>query len=157
TLFSDEYPDGDVGGNDRWIRYEGFATELHAFWDDLPGRIERPSDPKGLPAYYEKVYAKVNDNAALLSRPAFAREKFADELKRTEPTMWADDSHTLGVKVAYKAPGVAITRKTPSHEASELRKNAPELPAEYVAEATAVAQQQVALAGHRLADRLILL
>jgi hypothetical protein len=110
-----------------------------------------------LKVYYAKVYAKVSDNATLLVRPAYAREKFADALKRTQPKMWVEDSHTLGVNVAYqkgKVPGVAITRQTPPHEASELRRNASELPPDYVKEATAVAQQQVALAGHRLVDRL---
>jgi hypothetical protein len=153
TLYSNEYPDGDVGGNDRWIRDGDRATELHAYWDDLPGGI--PRNAQNLPAYYKKVYQRIGENFDRLTRAEFQRDKFAAELKLTEANDWANETHKLGVGVAYEsAPGVAITRKTPSHEASELRKSAPMLPPDYRAKAAATVDRQLALAGCRLADRV---
>src|SRR5262249_21765182 len=143
----------------QFARFQGASIELHGFWDDLPGHVTRPHPPTAdkLAGYYEKVYAKVADNAMILSRPEFERGMFADQLKKAEPKFWDKESHDLCAKVAYRngtLSTVFIDRDTPPHDASEMKRNAPPLPDDYHDKALATANNQLALAGFRLADSI---
>jgi hypothetical protein len=155
TMFTDDFPRGDTGGNNQFARFQGASIELHGFWDNLPGHFTRMPDK--VARYYEKVLDKVSENATILSRHDFGRATFAVQLKKVDPMDWARDSHDLGVKVAYrngKLSTVYIDHNTEPHEASEMKHNAPPLPDDYHGKALATANRQLALAGYRLADRI---
>jgi len=121
---------------------------LHRFWDELPGREESYTVE-----IYPKSFAKGKENADLLSRSAFLRERFAKELERKTPNEWSQEAMILAIRHGYQegaAPGLKVYR----NQDAKKGPLAPPLPKAYVDEAHAVAERQLALAGHRLVDLL---
>jgi hypothetical protein len=146
ALYASEIPTGDQGGNLFWVKEDGMPTRLHAYWDDLFGR--EPYDA------HVKSYDRAVTACALLSRPDFGRDRFANELKPGDFEAWSKEGLKLAIDVAYrngKLPGRLIIRE---HETDEEKGKAPPLPDDYRAAAMATANRQAALAGHRLADLL---
>lgn len=146
--FSAEYPLGDEGGNLRYIKFEDQPMPLHRFWDELPGKEEMYT-----PEIYPKSFAKAKENADVLSRSAFARDRFAKELKRKTPREWSEEAMVLAIRHGYvggSVPGIKVM----FNQAAKKGPLSPELPKVYVDEARAVAQRQIALAGHRMTDLL---
>ena len=136
---------GDKGGNDVKIRlapamtkmFEGTLskdapTELHFFWDDLPGEGEPgPALPQAA-AY-----------AVSLPSPAAA------EVANTDPARWAAESFALAKRDAYSSPiGRSPQPPASSGTSSYLITTA------YYNKAMADARSRIALAGARLAKLL---
>ncbi|MBY0523526.1 MAG: S1/P1 nuclease [Gemmataceae bacterium] len=144
AFYSKEYERGDEGGNLWWVKDGERPVRLHAYWDGLLGSE----------LDYRKSYPRVKTNVELLTRPEFQREKFPEELKRTDFDQWADESLALARSVAYregKLPGLRIAR---DQETEERKAEAPALPEDYAPSARRAAEQRIALAGHRLLDQL---
>jgi S1/P1 Nuclease len=137
-------PLGDQGGNLFWVKSQGFPTRLHTYWDDLPGAQES----------YASGYDKCVANCALLTRAEYAREKLADDLKKTTPMEWSKDAFALAVKVGYRSGDLKGRFLAFGKDTDEEKAKAPELPANYHDQALATANRQCALAGYRLAEML---
>jgi S1/P1 Nuclease len=129
---------GDEGGNTVKIKmpaamkklFEGTVsksapTELHAFWDDLPG--------EGGPA-------PALPFAASFAKPLPAAP--ASDVAKIDPAGWAQESFTLATKDAY-APPIGKTA-TSSHTITQA----------YFDTAMQDAKDRIALAGARLAKLL---
>jgi hypothetical protein len=153
SFYSKEFPKGDRGGNQVGVRTpDGRPYNLHAYWDDLMGH-----DPPG--AYTERdnveyqtqLFKKVCEAVELLRDPQYAREKFADELGKTKFTDWADESLALAKTVAYCNGELEFKVITFSGSPPA---DAPKLSEDYEKKAQEVGRRRVALAAHRLADRL---
>jgi hypothetical protein len=139
-FFSNEYPDGDEGGNLRWVKDSQQPINLHAYWDNLPGK--------------ESTYEAVKTNSALLTRKEYGRDIYDKELAHTKFMEWAEEGRVLAWKSVYlegTLPGVMIPADKKTEEA---RAAAPELPEGYGAASEQVARRQLALAGHRMADQI---
>ncbi len=101
-------------------------SELHAFWDDLPGVADQMETKKAA------------DYADTLAVADAAMAKIAD------PAAWAKESHGMAVKDAYATPiGPALGAPTPYVITDE-----------YYNTAAADAKIRIALAGARLANLL---
>jgi hypothetical protein len=152
ALYSRDFPKGDRGGNLIGVSTAAGRVNLHAYWDDLMGH-----DPPG--AYTERdnveyqtqLFKKVREAAELLRDPQYAREKFADQLRKTKFTDWADESFELAKTVAY-CNGELKFVVIQSGGVSPA--DAPKLSEEYEKKAQEVGRRRVALASYRLADRL---
>jgi hypothetical protein len=132
---------GDAGGNDVMIKmptamkkqFEGklskdAPTELHAFWDDLPGEGE-PSAALPVAAAFGKSLPAATGNTS-----------------DTDPNDWAAESLAMAKKDAYTAPiGAAATSSSAS---------AYMITTTYYNQALSDAQARIALAGARLAALL---
>jgi hypothetical protein len=140
AFFSKEYPDGDLGGNLRWVKGVDGPIRLHAYWDDLLGRGTKYKDIKG--------YAEI------LSRADYEREKFADLLKKVDFMDWAREGADLAWKYTYLTGDLPGLKIPSGKETEEMRQKAPELPKGYGVASEQLARQQIALAGHRLGDQL---
>jgi hypothetical protein len=144
---------GDEGGNTVKIKlpvpmehqFEGTLsksapTELHAFWDDLPGEGEPgPALP----------------NAAAFAQPLPPAS--SDKVADTDPNDWASESLTLAQSDAYKNPPIG---KSPAPSASTSTRSRSSrgsssssylITQAYYDQAMKDAQARVALAGARLA------
>lgn len=134
----------DIGGNSVKIRmsstmkkkFEGTLSksapsELHAFWDDLPGE----GDP-GPALPQAEAFAK-----GLSAAPA---DKVAD----TDPLDWATESFTEAKKDVYRSPIGKGPKPAKSKFVSYLMTNA------YYNRAMQDADERIALAGARLAKLL---
>ena len=138
ALFSVDYPAGDQGGNLFWISFHDRPTKLHGIWDQMLGN----SRDSTLIAARGRT---LRDNAA------FSRSALADQLAHTTVKDWVDHSADLARTVVYdngRLKGVKQTDK------ERLPKDAPPLPEGYREKAEAVAEQQIVLAGYRMADEL---
>ena len=139
-------PTGDMGGNLFWVKDGGRPVRLHTYWDELPGAEESYTA-------YAASYEKATANFALLSRADFARDRLP-ELKRTTPEEWSKDGYALAVETGYRNGKLRGWLLAFGKDTEEQKAKATELPADYRDAALAVANRQMALAGHRLADRL---
>ena len=126
-LFSAAFPEGDHGGSQTVIDPQtGLDITLHWFWDDSVNRLGEP-DP---------AVARGHALEAALPRAGFP-ELAAPATPDRFPA-WGAESYDLARTLAYRPDRLDGKRLNPA----------------YVAQATAVAERRVALAGYRLADVL---
>jgi S1/P1 Nuclease len=140
AFFSKEYPDGDLGGNLRWVKDGDRPTRLHAYWDDLLGRNSN--------------YVEIKSHVEMLTRAEFERDQFAERLKNKKYMAWAEEGVELARKYVYRdgdLPGLMLPL---SRDGQNKTHDAPALPQGYAEEGRRIARQQIALAGHRLGDAL---
>jgi len=132
SLFTTEFPDGDRGGNLFFIRPDPSrptTQNLHAYWDNILLTDDRYEPARELALRLEK-------------RSARAPGKFPAE---SHFTKWTRESFDLAVSTVYRKGKLEI--------GTDRNLGTP-LPRDYHSSAERVAERQVALAGHRLADFL---
>ena len=132
SLFTTEFPDGDRGGNLFFIRPDpsrSTTQNLHAYWDNILLTDDRYEPARELALRLEK-------------RSARAPGKFPAE---SHFPKWTRESFDLAVSAVYRKGKLGI---------STNRNLGTPLPRDYYSSAERVAERQVALAGHRLADFL---
>jgi len=136
TYFSDQFPQGDRGGN-SWPVARGPPapypiTELHALWDEGAGlwtaNLRRPLNATGR-AWLQALGDRV--------RAAYPPASLAPQIAERDPMAWANESYALADGFVYTAPQ-APTR----------------LPPAYLAKAEEVCLERIAIAGYRLATAL---
>eukprot|EP01012_Entosiphon_sulcatum_P013630 TRINITY_DN1884_c0_g1_i1.p2 TRINITY_DN1884_c0_g1~~TRINITY_DN1884_c0_g1_i1.p2 ORF type:complete len:289 (-),score=76.25 TRINITY_DN1884_c0_g1_i1:205-1071(-) len=125
-----QFPDGDRGGNDFSVVYDGQTTNLHSFWDSVgelyandPTRPLSPTDAANLTSIAKALTQKYTFDSATV------------EEYRTG--VWGNESLALAKNVAYGTlkPGDTLTET-------------------YINKVRDVAQSQITLAGLRLAKQL---
>jgi hypothetical protein len=135
TMYSTNFPEespfvkGDKGGNlfylDEKAGRDRFRAELHAYWDDVLGKSMSLSHI----SQYVRHLAAIHPRSEL-------KKDLAEESSRA----WARVSHVLAVEHAYLNGKLELY-----HDPGE----------EYFYAAQHLAEKQVALAGYRLADKLV--
>jgi hypothetical protein len=136
SFFSKDFPDGDRGGNSILVWVGGQSVPLHSIWDDLEGFNTRLTDIRAIADRLEKAHPP---------------SEFTDQLTKTNVKDWALESFELAKSKVYlngKIPGV------PNSVVNDRSELIPVLSAQYMADAYAVADMRVALAGYRLAALL---
>ena len=142
TLFDEKLPepDGDRGGNNAWVKPPGgSAIKLHAFWDQLFGTSGQLFHPVPVTTIVAAEH-RANELA-----PKFPRSALPELTKHTTTLGWSHESRALAISDGWR-------RHTLAYGLTEA--TAAPLPADYEEKAHAIAERQVALAGHRLADQL---
>ena len=142
TLFDENFPEpeGDRGGNKAWVKPPGgHAIKLHAFWDQMFGTSGQLFHPVPV----TMIIASQHRAAELA--PKFPRAILPELTEHTTPLSWSLESRSLAISDGWRRHGIhyGLTETT-----------AAELPADYEEKTHAIAERQVALAGHRLADHL---
>ena len=135
TLYDSDLPNGDVGGNLYKISSSFGAKELHAAWDESLGQFSS----------WKSVNAGAHPTAAQVAVVATQFEKLCASDSKTSdlnPADWEKESHALAVNTVYPmnntdAPAVGGT-----------------LSDKYIAEGQKIADEQMCLAGVRLANVL---
>ena len=143
SLFSPQFPKGDKGGNDESLAPNAVRSDpleaaadphkLHALWDDLLGNS---SDP-----------AQIQKIAASLETPAYGRAAFPQLAAHKTVQEWVLEGNALAQKYVYVNETLPMTPT--GDERAEVT-----LPPGYLDTAHKIADQQIALAGLRLADTL---
>ncbi len=143
SLFSAQFPRGDKGGNDESLAAGSVDKDplelaanphrLHALWDDLLGAAKDP--------------AEIQTLAASLETPAYGRSAFPQIAAHKTVHEWVVEGSGLAQKHVYVNETLPMTPT--GTEKAEVT-----LPAGYLTVAHKVADQQIALAGLRLADTL---
>lgn len=143
SFFSVQFPRGDKGGNDESLAVGSVDHDpleaaadphrLHALWDDLLGTAKDP--------------AEIQTIAASLETPAYGRSAFPQLAAHKAVHDWVMEGNTLAQKYVYLDEALPMTPT--GTEKAEVT-----LPAGYLDTAHKIADQQIALAGLRLADTL---
>jgi hypothetical protein len=159
SYFSADYPQGDQGGNLRWIRTADGAKNLHAYWDDQLGSGGGFGRPPFDKIAADRMWDRVKEQYGLLRGAAYQRSAYAEALQRSDPMDWARDGNELARRCGYyfrdaAVPGHPILNyyQLPADKKAAESARAPELPGGYADASLDIARRQVALAGHRLAD-----
>jgi hypothetical protein len=145
SLFTKDSPEGDHGGNASYVPWHGRPENLHSVWDGVVGWDEFRS-PLLTP------YGVVD----LMARDFQKRDEVtAEERGVTKVGEWASESRDLAEKEAYSFGGapLKVAFNFDRHHHLSAAEMTP-LPDGYAKRARGVAEKRVALAGHRLADRL---
>jgi hypothetical protein len=130
SYFDADYPNGDRGGNDFFVRPEQRGVRLHGIWDGLLGTVENPV------AQWRNA-VKIQADYPKASLP---------ELKKnTTPESWSLESRKLAIKYGYLNGRL---------RGSTNMETAHPLPEDYLSNAQGVAERRGALAGYRLADEI---
>jgi len=130
SLFNNNFPLGDKGGNDLYIKPGASGINLHTFWDGLLGTSG-------------DVHSQVNYAVQIQSEHP---RKSLNELKTAKtPREWSLEGRGVAIEKAY------LHGKLNGSTRADI---ALPLPEGYSREAKAVAEKQAALAGYRLADKI---
>ena len=130
SFFDAEYPKGDRGGNDFFVKLDQGGVRLHGIWDGLLGSAESPAIQWQDAPRIQKDYPRVS----------------LPELKEdTTPTSWSLESRKLAIKYGYLYGHLrGGTNMETAHS----------LPEDYLGNAKPIAERQAALAGYRLSDEI---
>lgn len=144
-FYSEEFPEGDSGGNDFIIRTAEENTtlvRLHGFWDGLGAKRT---------ATFEGAHRR-----SLVLAKDYPAANLSELVANSVFEKWIDESYLVGVNDTYlkgKLRGVLNTgrgREIVVDQDVEV----PALPDGYAARAKAIADRRIALAGYRLAAQL---
>jgi hypothetical protein len=136
SLFSKEFPDGDLGGNKFEIFYPSkhSLNELHVFWDSTGNKYSA----KYKVPLSEKYYDELQEIAANITE-RYNKSSLKTELRLKEFEQWIEESSKHAYETAYD---------------SLKLKSGDTITDEYEAKARELIDHQLALGGFRLADAL---
>jgi hypothetical protein len=133
TLVNEDFPKGDAGGNAFEINMRGYS-DLHSYWDSCLKKYPIMKHPLS-----EKQFNKLeNFVTEIENKHPYNSPNIQQRLKKTSVNDWAYESVKLSINYAYKgiSPGQA---PSPS----------------YISRGQNIIDEQLAVAGYRLADTLI--
>jgi len=130
SFFDDEFPNGDRGGNDFYVKVDRRGVRLHGIWDGLLGTVESPV------IQWRYAYQVQVD---------YPRASLPELKKDTTPESWSLESRKQAIKYGYL--NGHLKGGTNAETASPL-------PEGYLSKAKSVAERRAALAGYRLADEI---
>ena len=126
SLFSEQFPEGDRGGNSFWIKPKG-TVKLHSYWDGLMGR---------------SISIQNLLNEVTLIKTNHKKDNLTNDLN---PVSWSQESFKLAREMVYLNGEL---------KGSSDKENALPVPENYGKESKKVSEQQVAFSGNRLAGLL---
>ncbi len=127
SFYDAQFPNGDRGGNDFYVKLEQGGVRLHGIWDGLLGDAESPAIQLRYARQIQGEYPRL----------------FLPELREdTTPTSWSLESRKLAIEYGYLNGHL---------RGGTNMETAPLLPEGYLSKAKSVAERQGALAGYRLA------
>jgi hypothetical protein len=130
SLVTPKFPNGDRGGNDYFVSYRGKRTNVHKIWDDGVGAFEHSYS-----ADEEVGGVELKSRAAAIA-DRYPRAYFTERLAQSNVQDWLKEGMTIASDSVYSAP-----------------ENQP-VSVDYTLKGSAIAEQQVAIAGYRLAEML---
>jgi hypothetical protein len=152
TMFSKQFPDGDLGGNRFAVTIAGTPVRLHTYWDNLLGEV--PGWQNDSSDHQAQVYALVVKVTDTLRGSPYTRADLADSLmKHANFSDWIDESHELAKTAAYRN-GDRLLDALAIEFGGGVPANAPDAGPGYDERAHEVARLRAAQAGYRLAEKL---
>jgi len=141
SMFSQQFPDGDRGGNQIIVRENDLVLRVHAYWDAALGNSDA----------YEAIAFLADD---IIDDPQLARAKLREIAERPAFAAWADESHGYAIALAY-LNGRLRGASADAHYKKEITDaDVPPTPHSYYANARALSRRRIAAAGFRLAEQI---
>jgi hypothetical protein len=138
TMYSEDFPNGDRGGNRCLVMMGNHKVQLHKFWDGLLGSSTKPSAVFGMAEEVTTLAGKQSDaiNADLNAHKTF--------------DSWAQEGFANAKKFAY----LDGTLKPANSDDDPAEDEIPDAPHTYQTNAGEIARVSVAKAGLRLASTI---
>jgi hypothetical protein len=140
ALFSEQFPSGDKGGNDAFIRIRSSPVKLHAMWDGLLGT---GTSAASINADVREIEAVMKEKAADVQKELDAHQSFES---------WGREGQELARTVVYLNGDLKVAASTGRRIAADA--DVPAAPDGYAQNCGKVARVQVGKAGLRLADQV---
>jgi hypothetical protein len=140
ALFSEQFPKGDKGGNDAFIRIRTSPVKLHAFWDGLLGT---GTNPGSIGSDVREIEAVMKETAADIQKELDAHQTFES---------WGQEGQELARSVVYLNGDLKVAASTARRIAADA--DVPPAPDRYAQNCGKVARVQAGKAGLRLADQV---
>ena len=138
TLYSDQFPEGDKGGNLFLISRNRYSQNLHALWDEALGSQSSPQI--------------IDYIASGIARDPQLKRATLRDAKDLNPETWMRESTEVAKKIVYRNGELqGINSDTLK---SQRDAQVPSLPDGYLTEAEITSLRRAALAGYRLGDLL---
>jgi hypothetical protein len=140
ALFSEQFPNGDKGGNDAFIRIRSSPVKLHAMWDGLLGN---GNSAGSINSSVGEIEAVMKAQADEIDKEIQAHQSFES---------WGREGQELARSVVYLNGELKVAASS----ARRISANAdvPTTPDGYAQNCGKVARLQVGKAGRRLADQI---
>jgi hypothetical protein len=133
ALFSEQFPNGDAGGNLAYTRFKTNKVKLHPLWDGLLGR---DTSPGAIGKVVNEVQEMLDADPDLIKSDLDAHKTFES---------WAKESFEVAKKEAYLNGELKLADDTTDKKDTALA------PTDYAKNAGRTARIQIAKAGERLA------
>jgi hypothetical protein len=140
AVFSEQFPSGDKGGNDAFIRIRSSPVKLHAFWDGLLGN---GTTGGAINSDVREIEAVMKEKAADVQKELDGRQTFES---------WGREGQELARRVVYLNGELKVAASSARRIAANV--DVPTAPDGYAQNCGKVARVQVGKAGLRLADQL---
>lgn len=124
SLVTPDFPKGDQGGNLYFIRYNGKRINLHKLWDEAVGMYSQNIAPEQVAYISNQLTAR------------YPEAYFAERMKLVSAEDWAKEGVNMSNTYVYATPKDQIPSEA------------------YVQSGQKVAQEQIVIAGYRLAQAL---
>ena len=141
SMFSQQFPDGDRGGNEIVVRENGVVARLHAYWDAVLGNSDA----------YEAVGFLADD---ILGDPQLSRAKLREVAERPAFAAWAEESHRYAIALAYLNGRLRGASSDAHYNKQITDADVPPTPHSYYANTRALSRRRIATAGYRLAEQI---
>jgi hypothetical protein len=143
ALFSEQFPTGDKGGNDAFIRIRSSPVKLHAMWDGLLGT---GTSAGSIGTDVGEIETIVKAQAPDIDKEIQAHQTFES---------WGREGQDLARRVVYLNGDLKVAASTGRRIAANA--DVPTAPDGYAQNCGKVARMQVGKAGRRLADQIRML
>jgi hypothetical protein len=140
SVFSEQFPAGDKGGNDAFIRIRSSPVKLHALWDGLLGN---GTSAGSINSGVGEIEALMKTQAAEIDKEILAHQSFES---------WAREGQELARTVVHLTGDLKVAASTARRIAADA--DVPTAPDGYAQNCGKVARVQAGKAGRRLADQV---
>jgi hypothetical protein len=140
ALFSEQFPTGDKGGNDAFIRIRSSPVKLHAMWDGLLGT---GTSPGSINSDVREIEAVMKEEAADVKKELDAHQSFES---------WGREGQEVARTVVYLNGELKVAASKARRIATDA--DVPTAPDGYAQNCGKVARVQVGKAGMRLAEEV---
>jgi hypothetical protein len=140
AVFSEQFPNGDKGGNDAFVRIRSSPVKLHAFWEGLLGN---GTTAGAITSDVREIEAAMKEKAADVQKEFDAHPTFES---------WGREGQELARRVVYLNGELKVAASSARRIAANA--DVPTAPDEYAQNCGKVARVQVGKAGLRIADQL---
>jgi hypothetical protein len=135
----------DYGGNEKQVRFDGLALNLHALWDHLIQKTDNVNDPTTLS---QQLESSLPADTSAWTQGDFVTQAAIESLGYAEQTVYPGYYDAAGgASLSARKPS---PRKKPSAQQSTPKAPAVDLPSDYQSQMQPIVMQRLQMAGVRL-------
>jgi hypothetical protein len=138
AMFSEQFPEGDHGGNLALIRIRTSPVKLHTLWDGLLGKAISASS---IGRDVNRIQKLLEDDSSVTKHDLDSHTTFES---------WAQESFEVAKRAAYLNGDLEVADAKDDVDDDDV----PEAPDDYAMDAGRIARIQIGKAGQRLAGQI---